>query len=117
MADGNPKSSVILNGSDAWVEIDLGESQALSGIQIWNVAAAKNDILEHGSIFVSEEPFRSDDPIEIQRQTGVSTIAINEPPGYPTPYPIGKSGRYIRIVSDTGRSIGIGEVEVFGKTE
>jgi hypothetical protein len=80
------------------------------------VAAAKNDILEHGSIFVSEEPFRSDDPAAIQHQPGVTTIAINEPPGYPTPYPLGKSGRYIRIVSNTGRSIGIGEVEVFAGT-
>ena len=117
MVDGNPKSSGILKGSAAWVEIDLGISQPLAGIQIWNVAAAKNDILEHGSVFVSEEPFLSDDPAQIQRQPGVFTIAVTEPPGYPTPYPIGKSGRYIRIVSDTGRPIGIGEVEVFAKAE
>ena len=117
MVDGNPKSSVILKGTATWVEIDLGRSQPLAGIQIWNVAAAKNDILEHGSIFVSEEPFRSDDPTEIRHLPGVLAIAINEPPGYPTPYPIGKSGRFIRIMSDTGRPIGIGEVEVFAETD
>ncbi|MEX1113800.1 MAG: hypothetical protein WEB53_01030 [Akkermansiaceae bacterium] len=45
----------------------------------------------------------------------MNKLPIIDPPGYPTPYPIGKSGRYIRIVSDTGRPIGIGEVEVFGR--
>jgi hypothetical protein len=117
MVDGNRKSSVILNGADAWMEIDLGSSQPVTGIQLWNVAAAKNDILEHGSMFISSEPFLSDDPAKIRNQPGVTMIPINEPPGYPTPYPVGKSGRFIRIVSDTGRSIGIGEVEVFGKAE
>lgn len=117
IVDGNPKSPVIMKGPNPWVEIDMGESHALSGIQIWNVAAAKNDILEHGHAFVSEKPFLSADPAEIERQPGVKIIPINEPSGYPTPYPFNQSGRYIRIVSDTGRSIGIGEVEVYGKAE
>ena len=117
LVDGNPKSAVDLGGTNAWLEIDLGQSQPLAGIQIWNRAAAKNVILEHGFIFVSAEPFQSDEPAEIQRQSGVTCIAVTEPPGYPTPYPIGKTGRYVRIVSDTGRPIGIGEVEIFSKTE
>ena len=117
MVDGNPKSSVILKGSGAWMEIDLGVPRPLAGVQIWNVAAAKNDIMEHGFVFVSEEPFRSDDPAEIQRQPGVFTIAVPEPPGYPTPFAVGKSGRYVRVVSDSRRSMGIGEVEVFAGTD
>jgi hypothetical protein len=83
----------------------------------WHESPTFSDILEHGSIFVSEEPFRSDDPTEIRHLPGVLAIAINEPPGYPTPYPIGKSGRFIRIMSDTGRPIGIGEGEVFAETD
>jgi hypothetical protein len=81
------------------------------------LARAKNAILEHGFIFVSETPFQSDDPAKILREPGVTSIAITEAAGYPTPFPVGKSGRYIRIVSDTGRPMGIGEVEVFGKAQ
>lgn len=117
LVDGNPKSPVELGGTNAWLEIDLGQTQPLAGIHIWNLAAAKNAILERGFVFVSEAPFQSDDPAKIRREPGVTSIAITEAPGYPTPFPVGKSGRYIRIVSDTGRPMGIGEVEVFGKIE
>jgi hypothetical protein len=117
LVDGNPHTSIDLGGARAWVEIDLGRVQPLAGVHLWNRAAAKNVLLERGSLFVSNEPFQSDDPAEIRRQPGVHSIAITEPPGYPTPYPVGRSGRYVRIVSDAGTPLSLGEVEVLAKTK
>ena len=113
VVDGDPQTSVDLGGARAWLEIDLGRIQPLAGVHLWNRAAAKNVLLERGTLFISDAPFQSDDPAEIRRQPGVRAIAITEPPGYPTPYPVGRSGRYIRIVSDAGRPLSLGEVEVW----
>ena len=115
--DGNPNTAVDLPGKAAWLEIDLGEVQPLEGLHIWNRFPAKNVILEQGFIFVSDQPFQSDDPAALQQQAGVKAIAITEPPGYPTPYSMNASARYVRVVSTTGTPIGIGEVEVFAKTK
>ena len=117
VVDGNPNTSVDLAGKVAWMEIDFGEVQPLEGLHIWNRFPAKNVILEQGFIFVSDQPFQSDAPAMLQQQAGVKAIAITEPPGYPTPYPIHASGRYVRVVSTTGTPVGIGEVEVFAKTK
>lgn len=117
VVDGDPKTSVEMTGAGAWLEIDLGAVQPLAGMHIWNRAAVKNIMVEQGFIFISSQPFQSDDPVEIQRQSGVKAIAITEPPGYPTPYTIGVPGRYIRIVSTSGKQMSMGEVEIFAKTE
>jgi hypothetical protein len=95
------------------MEIDLGKIQHVSGMHIWNRAAVKNAVFAEGLIFISEQPFESDDPSVIKIQKGVKMIPVNESPGFPTPFAINFSGRYVRIVSTTGKPIGIGEVEVF----
>lgn len=115
VVDGNPNSSIDLTGKAAWLEIDLGEVHSLAGLHIWNRCPAKNVILEQGLILVSDRPFQSDDPDSIQQQAGVKAIPITEPPGYPTPYPLNVSARYVRVVSTTGTAIGVGEVEVFAR--
>ncbi len=117
VVDGDANTSLDLKGKDAWLELDLGKSQPLTGIHVWNRSPAHNVMLEQGYILVSEQPLPSDGRTPIQKLPGVRTIAITEPPGYPTPYTVNGSGRYIRIVSTTGRPIGIGEVEVFARTE
>ena len=116
LVDGNPDTSIDLNGTSVWLEIDLGKSHSLAGMHIWNRSPAHNVILEQGFIFVSDLPMTSDDPAVLQKEPGVKSISIPEPPGYPTPYAIGTSGRYLRIVSTSGRSVGIAEIEVFAQS-
>ena len=116
LVDGNPDTSIDLDGADAWLEIDLGKSYPLAGMHIWNRSPAHNVILEKGFIFVADMPFTSNDPAVLLKQPKITSISISEPPGYPTPYVIGASGRYLRIVSTTGRPVGIGEIEVFAST-
>ena len=115
VVDGHPNTSIDLAGVTAWLEIDLGEVRPLAGLHIWNRSPAKNVILEQGLVFVSDRPFRSDDPAAIRQQVGVTTIPITEPPGYPTPYPLNVSARYVRLVSTAAPSVGIGEVEVLAR--
>ena len=118
LVDGNPNTPVDLTGSDAWLEIDLGKIQHLSGIHIWNRAAVKNAVFAQGMIFISQQPFESNDPAVIQLQKGVKSIPVSEPPGFPTSFAVYTSGRYVRIVSTSGKPSGIGEVEVFtGKND
>lgn len=113
LVDGDPDTSVDLSGSLIWIEIDLGQIYQLAGLHLWNRAPVQNVMLEKGFVFVSEHPISFDDPADIQTQPGVTSIPIPEPPGYPTPYPIGARGRYLRVVSTSGQQIGIGEIEVF----
>lgn len=113
VVDGNPNTSIDLAGKSTWLEIDLGDVRPLAGLHIWNRNPAKNVILEQGLILVSEQPFQSDDPALIQKQAGVTTIPITEPPGYPSAFSLNVAGRYVRLVSTSGAPIGIGEIEVF----
>ena len=115
LVDGNPNTAVDFAGTDSWFEIDLGKIEKLKGLHIWNRAAAKNAVLTQGYIFISKKPFESEDFAKNGLQKGVKTIPVKEPPGFPTPYPIKTSGRYIRIVSTTGKPFGIGEVEIFAE--
>ncbi len=117
VVNGDPDTFVDLAGQDAWLEVDLGKVQPLSGIHIWNRPLVENVMLEQGFIFVSERPFQSDDPAAIARQTDVKTIPITEPPGYPTPYTVGSPGRYVRIVSTSKKPSAIAELEVFARTQ
>lgn len=113
VVDGNPNTSFDLAATNPWLEMDLGTVQPLAGLHLWNRNPAKNVMVEKGFVFVSKEPFQSDDPAVIQQQAGVLSIPITEPPGFPTPYPIGASGRYLRLVSTSGKPLGLGEIEVF----
>ena len=113
LVDGNPNTAVDITGNDPWLEIDLGKIQKLSGMHVWNRAAVKNAVFAQGMIFISEQPFESDDPSVIQHQKGVKMISVSEPPGFPTSFAINASGRYLRVVSTSGKPFGIGEVEVF----
>ena len=92
LVDGNPNTSLDLNSSNEWLEIDLGKSYPLAGAHIWNRSPAHNVMLERGFLFVSETPFTSDDPSAIQTQANVKSIPITEAPGYPTPYAVGHVG-------------------------
>jgi len=115
IVDGDPKTSAEMMGTDAWLEVDLGKSYLLKGIHVWNGAATKNNMLERGFIFVSERPFTSDDPNLLKSHPGVETITINEPSGYPTPYPVGVKARYLRVVSSIATRLRIGELETFAE--
>ena len=111
--DGDPMTSARMQGAGAWLQVDLGKSYPVTGVHIWNSAAVKNTMLERGYIFVSDQPFVSADPAQLASNAAFKTIIISEAPGYPTPYPVGARGRYVRILSDTAQNLSIGEVEVF----
>jgi hypothetical protein len=118
LVDGNPNTSVDMTGANIWIEIDLGKSYPLAGLHLWNRPPAHNVIFEEGYVLISNSPMEFDDSASIQQQPNVKSIPIPEPPGYPTPYPIHAPGRYVRVVSTSGRAIGLGEIEVFAtKTE
>jgi hypothetical protein len=113
--DGDPKTFNEITGQNAWWEVDLGKSHPLAGLHLWNRANGFEGRLARGTIFVSEQPFESDDPEQTMRQPGVKVVRIDEPPGFPTPYPIGVPGRYVRIQLVSGSNLHLGEVEAFAE--
>ncbi|MEI8293209.1 MAG: alpha-L-fucosidase [bacterium] len=115
LTDGDPFTVAYAGPTNVWWEVDLGQSYPLAGIHLWNRAQVKNDMLERGFIFVSEMPFSSDDPATLQSQPGVTTIVLKEAPGYPTPYPVGARGRYVRVFSSDTKKISLGELEIFAE--
>ena len=75
------------------------------------------DDLSLALVNVSETPFSSDDPAALQSQPGVKTLLTKESPGYPTPYPVGARGRYVRVFSSDIKKISLGELEIFAEPE
>ena len=113
LTDGDPCTPAKGAGTNAWWEVDLGQSYQLRGLHLWNQAWLHSVMLERGFILVSDQPFSSNDPTALRGQPDVKTIAIAEAPGYPTPYSLGARGRYVRIASAVAQNLALGELEVF----
>lgn len=128
--------------NDPYWEIDLGESQALQQVRIWNGreadgcinAAGCLDLLSDFYLFVSDEAFTSDDPDVLLADSNVHAYSLSDisdalppettagPAGDVTTFltleegteePI--SGRYVRVQINRDVSIlKLAEVQVFG---
>ena len=113
IVDGDPDTFIDLPGTRQWVEIDLGSSYDLTGLHLWNLPQVSNSMMERGFISISEEPFVSTEPGPVERSQDARSLAIHEGVGYPTPFLLGRRGRYIRVVSTSGSCLGLGEIEAF----
>lgn len=128
--------------NDPYWEIDLGESQAIQQVRIWNGREADGcinavgclDLLNDFYLFVSDAPFASDDPDVLLADSNVHAYSLSDisdalppeatagPAGDVTTFltleegsgdPI--SGRYVRVQIDRDVSIlKLAEVQVFG---
>ena len=53
------------NDTHAWWQVDLGGVQQIDAIQLWNRTDCCGDRLQDFYVFVSEEPFTSNDPNQL----------------------------------------------------
>lgn len=130
-ADGNTDGN-FNNGSVShtnteltpWWQIDLGTSQAITKIRLWNRTDCCKDRLSDYYVFVSDTDFRSisNDPTVLAADSRVRTYT-NTLSGNTTAFltldnlfnPI--AGRYVRVqLKDSGvaRVLSLAEVQVFG---
>jgi hypothetical protein len=120
--DGNAKNGTITHTAmdgNAWWEVDLGESEKIDHIVVWNRTDCCSNRLSNYWIFVANKPFSPADTVEKLRKNK-AVIAIKgggANPSFTSPVGVGK-GRYVRIQLDgTSPSadayLSVSEVEVY----
>ena len=100
-----------------WWELDLGSVQDISDIKIWNRTDCCSDILKQYYVFVSDNPFTSNNPNALQNQQGVHTFYQDEQAGLPSNIDIDQTGRYVRVQLKGQGFLALAEVEVIGCEE
>jgi len=97
-----------------WWEVDLGESQPISFIQVWpRTDACCLDRLNNFNVFVSDHEITATNPYETRRQPGLLTFYVFGMPSQPTTIEVHSSGRYVRIQQAHQSLLDLAEVEVW----
>jgi tetratricopeptide (TPR) repeat protein len=101
--------------ANAWWQVDLGASAAVSSITIWNRTDCCMDRLSDYWVFVSDTPFGpTDTPTTLQTRTGTWS---NHQTGFPNPsttITVNAQGRYVRVQLSGTNYLSLAEVQVFG---
>ncbi len=85
------------NVNNAWWQVDLGEVVTISEIDLYNRTSCCSARLNDFYIFVSKEPFVSQDLQPTLDQAGVFAKRIADPAESPSTYELFEAGRYLRI--------------------
>lgn len=99
--------------TNAWWELDLGQTHDLKTVNIWNRADCCSERLSNFHLFVSDVPFASKGLAATQAQTGVSDFSYPNTSGRLTSMAVNRSGRYLRIQLSGRNYLSLAEVEVF----
>jgi hypothetical protein len=110
-------NSVTATNADpnAWWQVDLGASAAVSSVTIWNRTDCCGSRLSDYWIFISDTPFLSTDtPATLQNRAGTFASHQTTAPNPSATLAISAQGRYVRVqLSDTDY-LSLAEVQVFG---
>jgi len=121
--DGNPDGnfydgSVTATSLDpnAWWQVDLGASTAVSSITIFNRTDCCVLRLNDYWVFVSDTPFlASDTPATLQNRAGTFASHQTAAPFPSGTIPVGAQGRYVRVQLSSPNYLSLAEVQVFGQ--
>ncbi len=114
--DGNYfHNSVSITGNQtyAWWQVDLGGVQQIDAIQLWNRTDCCGYRLQNFYVFVSEEPFASNDPNQLVA-AGVWNHFVGPAQGTTSTMPVGQRGRYVRVQLAGANYLQLAEVQVWG---
>ncbi|MFC0439935.1 discoidin domain-containing protein [Kutzneria buriramensis] len=119
--DGNTNGSYFagsLSHTDydqyAWWQVDLGASQSIAGINLWNRTDCCADRATDYWVFVSDTPFdHSLPPAQQAARPGVWSSHQPGAMGRPTRLPVGASGRYVMVQLAGTNYLALAEVQVF----
>ncbi|MDQ3687365.1 MAG: discoidin domain-containing protein [Acidobacteriota bacterium] len=120
--DGNTSGDFWANGSvthtnydaQAWWQVDLGDSQYIGEVKVWNRTDCCGDRLSNFYVFVSDQPFTSTDLNTTINQAGVSSYHTSGQGGTPTTLEVNRTGRYVRVQLAGTNYLMLAEVEVIG---
>ena len=101
--------------ANAWWELDLGSSAAISSITIWNRTDCCSNRLSDYWVFVSDTPFGdADTPTTLQTRTGTWSAHQTSYPNPSSSIPVSAQGRYVRVQLSGTNYLSLAEVQVFG---
>ncbi|MEM6963112.1 MAG: discoidin domain-containing protein [Bacteroidota bacterium] len=98
--------------SNAWWELDLGTVQDIGTIDLWNRTDCCSNRLSDFYVFVSDVPFTSTDLATTIGQSGVFNYYETGTVSQTESYPIGRSGRYVRVQLANAGILSLAEVVV-----
>jgi hypothetical protein len=100
---------------DAWWQVDLGASAAISSIVIWNRTDCCSSRLANYWVFVSDTPFGpTDTPGVLAGRAGTWSSFQTASPNPATTLTVGVQGRYVRVQLGGTDYLSLAEVLVFG---
>jgi hypothetical protein len=116
--DGNFfDGSVTATNADpnAWWEVDLGGTAAVSSVVVWNRADCCGSRLGDYWVFVSNAPFLDGDtPATLQNRANTFSSHQTGAPNPSATIPVGAQGRYVRVQLSGTDYLSLAEVQVFG---
>ncbi|WP_190093708.1 alpha-L-fucosidase [Streptomyces melanogenes] len=101
--------------TNPWWQVDLGSSQYVDSIKLWNRTDCCSGRLHDFYVFTSDTPFTSTDPDVTKTQAGVRNTYRATAVGSTLTLPVGQSARYIRVqLVGSDRPLSLAEVQVLG---
>ncbi|GAA3200445.1 hypothetical protein GCM10010486_82870 [Nonomuraea roseoviolacea subsp. carminata] len=82
--------------TNPWWQVDLGSSQPISSIKLWNRTDCCANRLRDFYVFASDTPFASDDP-EIIKQSSVWSHRQSAAVERALTLAVGRTARYVRV--------------------
>ena len=96
----------------AWWQVDLESVQRILYIETWNRTDCCSERLSNYYVFVSREPFASNDLAATRAQAGVLELHVPGRSGNPTTIEVNASGRYVRVQLGGTNYLSLAEVRV-----
>ena len=101
------------NEGEARWEVDLGVVRSITCVNLWRPIGTWKDGPANFYVFVSENPFQSTSVQATLQQAGVTAFYFSGQAETQTRFPVGRTGRYIRVqLTGTGH-LWLAEVQVF----
>ncbi|HVK21260.1 MAG TPA: glycoside hydrolase N-terminal domain-containing protein [Actinokineospora sp.] len=98
--------------SQPWWQVDLGASQQINQLAVWNRTDCCSSRLSNYYVLVSDTPFTGT-LSQILAQPGVWSAPQTGQAGSPTTIPVGRTGRYVRVqLQSTSEALSLAEVVV-----
>jgi hypothetical protein len=101
---------------NAWWQVDLGASYAVSSVVVWNRTDCCSSRLNDYWVFISNTPFlASDTPATLQNRAGTFSSHQTAAPNPSTAITMTATGRYVRVQLTSENYLSLAEVQVFGQ--
>ena len=103
------------NEPNSWWQVDLGATYDVSAIEVWNRTGSCEERLDDFYVFVSDTPFASTDLTATLNESDVWSRHVTAVPDPEILFPVGWTGRYVRIQLGDTNYLSLAEVKVFGE--